>query len=525
MLIVLVMGVSQWSKIKKEIFPETGVDIVSIRVPYPNAAPDEVANGVCEPIEEAIQDVNGIDRIRSVASESIGVVRAEIETGFKLREVMSDIKSRVDAVSNIAENAEEPTIEELLLKSQVLSVAVLGEVSDKCLLEMAERVREELLSDESITQVTLAGVRKYEISIEVSKQILREYSLTFDHVAQAVRASSLDLPSGSVRTAGGEILFRTAQRRYTADEFRDITVVTREDGQRVSLDEIAEIVDGFEEGVVESRLNGQKCILVNVFRVGNEDTRKVADAAKRVVSRESAFLPEGVTVQIWNDTSVHLTGRIDLLAKNGSFGLILVFLVLALFLRPSLAAFVALGIPVSFAGAIMLMPWLGVSINMISLFGFILVLGIVVDDAIVVGENVFRRMRRGEEPAVAAPRGTHEVGVIVIFGILTTMAAFTPMLGLSGVMGKIFPNIPLIVIPTLFFSVVQSKLILPAHLALLPKLDPNREVTGISRICLRFSRGLERFVDNVYRPALRVGLNRRYAILALFGTLFAISGA
>ncbi len=525
MLIVLVMGAFQWSQLKKEIFPETGVDIVSIQIPYPNAAPEEVASGVCAPIEEAIQDVEGIDRVTSVASESIGVINAEIRAGFDLRNVMDDITTRVSAVTNLAENAEEPIIQELLLKSQVLSVAVTAATTEASLREMAERVREELLAQEAITQVSLAGIRNYEISIEVAEHTLREYGLTLQQVADAVRASSLDLPSGSVRTDAGEILFRTARKRYTAAEFRDITVVTQEDGRRVLLDEIAEIIDGFEEGKVESRFNGERTILVNVFRVGDEDTRDVASAAKEVLARAPTFLPVGAHLGIWNDTSKELDGRMSLLMKNGTVGLVLVFLVLALFLRPSLAALVSMGIPVSFAGAIMMMPWLGISINMISLFAFILVLGIVVDDAIVVGENVFRRMRRGEEPRLAAPRGTHEVGVIVMFGVLTTAVAFTPMLGLSGVSGKIWPNVPLIVIPTLLFSLVQSKLILPAHLALLSKLDPERKVSAFTRFRQRFSHGLERFVERQYRPVLKIALHNRYVVISLFVSLFFVSAA
>lgn len=525
MLIVLVMGFTQWFKLKKEIFPETGVDIISIQVPYPNAAPEEVATGVCLPIEEAIQDVDGIKRVTSRASESIGSVNVEVENGFSLRNVMDDLKTRVDAITNLAENAEEPTIQELILKAQVLSVAVTADTDEKTLREMAERVRDELLSSDDITQVALAGTRNYEISIEVSEQTLREYGLTFEQVANAVRASSLDLPSGSVRTAGGEILFRTAQKRYTAKEFANITVVTREDGSKVQLDEIASIIDGFEDVYVTTRLDEKSAILVNVFRVGDEDTRAVADASKEVIDRAVSFLPAGVNLEVWNDTSVYLRGRMELLARNGLVGLILVFLVLALFLQPSLAALVSIGIPVSFAGAIMMMPWLGVSINMISLFGFILVLGIVVDDAIVVGENVFRRMRNGEDPKVAAPKGTHEVGVIVIFGILTTAVAFTPMLGLSGVSGKIWPNIPLIVIPTLLFSLFQSKLILPAHLALLPKMKQNDSPSGLTRFRQLFSLGLERFIDKTYRPVLRVALGNRYVVLVAFVALLGICGA
>lgn len=525
MLIILVMGFSQWFKLKKEIFPETGVDIISIQVPYPNAAPEEVTTGICLPIEEAIQDVDGIKRVTSRASESVGSVNIEVENGFSLRNVMDDVKTRVDAITNLAENAEEPTIQELLLKTQVLSVAVTANTDERTLRELAERVRDELLASDSITQVSLAGTRNYEISIEVSEQTLREYGLTFEQVANAVRASSIDLPSGSVRTSGGEILFRTAQKRYTAAEFANITVVTREDGSKVQLDEVATIVDGFEDAFVETRLDGSSAILVNVFRVGDEDTRAVADASKEVIDQATRFLPSGVTLEIWNDTSVYLRGRMNLLAKNGAVGLLLVFFVLALFLKPSLAALVSMGIPVSFAGAIMLMPWLGISINMISLFGFILVLGIVVDDAIIVGENVFRRMRHGEDPKLASPRGTHEVGVIVIFGILTTAVAFTPMLGLSGVSGKIWPNIPLIVIPTLLFSLFQSKLILPAHLALLPKPRKDISPSGFTKFQSLFSHGLEAFVEKTYRPVLKAALHNRYVVLVAFMALLGVCGA
>ncbi|MEM7383768.1 MAG: efflux RND transporter permease subunit [Verrucomicrobiota bacterium] len=522
MLVILVQGFMTWFELKKEIFPETGLDAVFIQVPYPNAAPEETETGVCIPIEEAIQDVNGIERVTSTASESIGVVVAEIAAGYETREVMDDITTRINAIDNFAEQAEEPIIEELLLKAQVLSVVVTGSDDERSLRLIGEKVRDLLADQEEISQVSLAGVRDYEIAIEVSEQTLREYGLTFDRVANAVRASSLDLPSGSLRTDAGEILIRAANKRYTASEFRGITVLTKPDGSRIELGAIATVTDGFSENVVKTRINGEPGVLINVFRVGNEDTRKLADAAKRVVEEAPASLPAGFDLTIWNDTSVYLKGRMSLLAKNGLFGLILVFIVLALFLQPSLAFLVSIGIPVSFAGAIMLMPWNGISINMISLFAFILVLGIVVDDAIIVGENVFRRMRSGEDPKVAAPKGTHEVGVVVIFGILTTVAAFTPMLGLSGVSGKIWPNIPLVVIPTLLFSLVQSKLILPSHLALLNRVDENRNVSLLTRFRRKFTDGLELFVDKLYRPALRVCLNNRYTVLSAFIAVFMI---
>ena len=285
-----------------------------------------------------------------------------------------------------------------------------------------------------ITQVELAAVRDHEISIEVSEETLRQYGLTFDQVANAVRSSSLDLPGGSVRTDAGEILIRTEAKSYTEREFRDITVVTRADGSVVTLGDITDVRDSFEQVDIISRFDGRPAILINVYRVGDQDTNRLAALVERYITEEAPkVLPAGVQLEMWQDMSDYLKGRMNLLTRNGIMGLLLVFIVLALFLRPSLALLVSIGIPVSFAGAIMMMPYNDISINMISLFGFILVLGIVVDDAIVVGENVYRRIRNGEHPSVAAPRGTHEVGVVVIFGILTTAMAFTPMLGLSGV--------------------------------------------------------------------------------------------
>ncbi|MDF1859312.1 MAG: efflux RND transporter permease subunit [Verrucomicrobiales bacterium] len=528
MLMIGVLGLMTWPKLKKEIFPETSIDAVLISVPYPNATPEEVEKGIIVPIEEAIQDIDGIDLIRSTANQGAGNVQVDVESGFNVRNVMDDIKTRVDAVQNLAEEAEEPILQELLIKTQVMSIAVSADTDERTLREIAEQVRTGLLTYKGgklqVTQASLAGVRDYEISIEVSEDTLRQFGITFDEVAAAVRKSSLDLPGGSVRTTGGEVLIRTEARRYTEGEFADITVVTRPDGTKVTLDQIANIRDEFEEDPIDTRFNGEPAILINVFRVGNEDTIKIAETVKQyVVEVAPGRMPEGVTLDIWKDDSRYLSGRLTLLAKNGIFGLILVTIVLALFLRPSLALLVAIGIPISFAGAIAMMPYTGISINMISLFAFILVLGIVVDDAIVVGENVYSRIRKGEDPKTAAPRGTHEVGIVVTFGILTTVMAFTPMLGLSGVSGKIWPNIPLIVIPTLLFSLIQSKLILPSHLALLKPYAEQKDPGPIIRFQRFFSRGLEKFIERFYRPGLRIALRSRYLVLTGFLVVFGLT--
>lgn len=521
MVVIVALGVSTWFGLKKEIFPETSVDIIMVRVPYPNATPEEVEKGVNVPVEEAIQDLDGIERLKSTAAQGMGVVLIEVATGYDVRDLMGDVKTRVDAIQNLAEETEKPVLEEVIIKSQVMSIAVSAQTDEKTLSKLTQQVRDGLLNFKggktSITQAQLAGVRDYEISIEVSEQTLRAYGLTFDQLATAVRASSLDLPGGSVRTSAGEVLIRTEAKRYSASEFASVTVVTHPDGSTLKLGDIATIRDGFEEVDLSSRFDGRPAMLINVFRVGNEDTLEVADTVRKYVYEVAPLLlPENVELEIWRDESSFLRGRMNLLGRNGLIGLLLVTVVLALFLRPSLALLVALGIPVSFAGAIFLMPITGISINMISLFAFILVLGIVVDDAIVIGENVYRRIRNGEDPRTAAPRGTHEVGVVVIFGVLTTMIAFTPMLGLSGVSGKIWPNIPYIVIPTLLFSLIQSKLVLPAHLAMLKPHDPTAPVGWIHRVQRSFSHGLEGFVDRVYRPFLRVCLHNRYLVLVTF---------
>jgi multidrug efflux pump subunit AcrB len=490
--------------------------------------------------------VDGVKRVTATAMQSSGAVVVEVENGYQVRDVMSDLKTKVDAIINFPLNAEKPVLEEVRLDHQVMSIAVSADVDEKTLRELGEIVRDGLLDYQpapptkdfagkresfsrmlrgvpKITKVSLSGVRPYEISIEVSEKTLRSHHLSLAQVADAVRKTSLDLPSGSIRTTAGEVVIRAKGKRYTAKEFQDVVVTTRPDGSQLLLREIANIVDGFEDVDVSSQFDGRRSVLINVFRTGEQDTLIMADAVRDYVENVApSQLPEGVHLELWNDASKILDGRLSLLIRNGTTGLILVFIVLALFLRPSLAFLVALGIPVSFAGGLWMMPHMGVSINMITLFAFILVLGIVVDDAIVVGENVYSRIQRGEHPREASWRGTHEVGTVVIFGVLTTVAAFTPMMGISGVSGKIWPNIPLVVIPTLLFSLVQSKLVLPAHLALLKPHSDNTDVNIIFRIQRRVALGLEQFVEKIYRPVLSRCLRYRYAVWAAFIALLLL---
>ena len=542
MALVLLAGISTWLKLKKEIFPETSTNVVSVSIPYPGATPDEVEKGICIPIEEALRDLQGVDIMRSTAANSYGVVYFEVSTDAKVRDVLDDMKTRVDAIDNFAENIESPIYEEVLIKNQVLTVAISADANEQTLRGYADRIRNGMLSyvpkkpddwldkfissfsgEAGVSQVELTGIRPYEISIELSEDAMNAYGVSFDDVASAVRASSIDLPGGAVRTEAGEILIKTESKRYNAEQFEGIAVISRADGTTVPLSSIANVIDGFEDVDITSRFNGKNAATLQVFRVGNEDTLKVANAAISYLQSIRNDLPADVSIEIWNDNSKYLKGRLNLLKKNAIWGLILVLIILSLFLRPSLAALVTLGIPVSFTGAIWMMPYTDISINMITLFAFILVLGIVVDDAIVVGENVFKRMRAGECPKLASWRGTHEVGIVVIFGVLTTAAAFTPMLGISGVSGKIWRNIPWIVIPTLLFSLVQSKLILPAHLALLKPIKLNEKQNIILRFQSKVSDGMEIFVDRIYRQILKFALQGRYIVVTVFVSLFLIS--
>ncbi|MDG2322740.1 MAG: efflux RND transporter permease subunit [Akkermansiaceae bacterium] len=540
MLLVLLAGFATWFQLRKEIFPETSFDAVVVSVPYPNATPDEVTNGVIIPMEEAITDIEGIKRVTSNASRNIGAMTIEVETGYETRNVMDDVKTQIDAIDNFAENAERPVLEELIVNRQILSLAISANTDEASLREYAETVRDGLLNyepgkpkgvsqklsrflkgDPEIKKVELASVRDYEISIEVSEDRLRKYGLSIQQVAAAVRKASLDLPSGSVKTASGEIVVRGIGKRYRGADFFGIAVKANPDGSVVKLEEVAEIIDGFEDSELSSTFNGNSAVVLHVFSVGEQDTLTIAALAKEYIG--GLEKPPGVSITLWNDMSLMLQGRLDLLKRNIGMGLLLVLLVLALFLRPSLAFLVAMGIPVSFAGGMWLMPDFGISLNMISAFAFILVLGIVVDDAIVVGENVYTRIQGGEHPREASWKGTHEVGVVVIFGVLTTAMAFTPMLGLSGVSGKIWPNIPLVVIPVLLFSLVQSKFVLPAHLALLKPTSNKVSRNPLMRLQKWISGGLERFIKSIYTPTLALCLRFRYVVWVAFFGLVVMS--
>jgi multidrug efflux pump subunit AcrB len=533
MFLIVALGVLTISRLRLEVFPEISVDVVTVSVEYRGAAPEEVEEGVCVRIEEAVQDLDGIKKLTSSASEGQGTVTIEVETGYDTREVLDDVKSRVDAIDTFPEETEKPVIQEVTNRFQVINVSIAGDTDELTLKLLGEKVRDELTLLPQITQVELQNARPYEISIEVSEDALRRYGLSFDDVAQAVRRSSLDLPGGSVKTEGGEILLRTKGQAYRGPEFERLTLLTRPDGSRLKLSDVARVVDGFADTDQAARLDGEPSVLVQVYRVGDQNALEVVAAVKQYVEKIRAELPEGVKIITWADAAAILESRMDLLVRNAMSGLMLVFIVLALFLRLRLAFWVTLGIPISFLGAIAMMPQLDVSINMISLFSFILVLGIVVDDAIVIGENIFSKQKEVRSGLSGAIAGAQEVMIPVIFGVLTSVAAFAPMLFVPGTNGKIWRVIPCIVIPTLLFSLVESQLILPAHLShhRPPKerSRPNLLLRAWNGFFDFFGNGLEWFVQKLYRPALGFAVEWRYltaavALATLLITLGLVGG-
>ena len=518
MIFILVSGVLSLFNVVIEVFPELETDMVTVRVPYRGASPAEAEEGVCIRVEEAIASVEGIKRIRSMASENLGTVTIELEEDADNREVLDDIKAAVDRIETFPVETEKPVVSEVDTRRRVITVVLHGDASEKTLKALAERVRDELTALEGISQVEIAGVRNYEISIEVSEEALRRYGLSFEHVANAVSMSSLDLPGGAVKTRGGEILLRTKGQRYRGAEFEDIVVVTRSDGTSVTLSDVATVIDGFEDTDTATRFDGKRAALIQVFRVGSEGALEVAETAKDYLDDLRPSLPSGVSADTWDDDSIILKQRIGLLLRNARLGLLLVFICLALFLNTRLAFWTTMGIPISFLGGFWLVPEFGVSINMISLFAFIVVLGIVVDDAIVVGENIFNYLEEGMKPLDAAIRGVREMAMPVTFAIITTVAAFAPLLFVSGNMGKVMRQIPIVVIMVLLMSLVEALLILPAHLSgagtlfykiMGPILGP------IERVQARIQSGLQWFIRGPYRKSLDFALEWRYLTVAV----------
>lgn len=524
MMLIMAGGVISLFTTKIELFPDMSIDMITVTVPYLGASPAEVEEGVCVRVEEAIAGVDGIKRLRSTASEGFGTVIAEVEEYADIREVLDDIKAGVDRIITFPAETEKPIIREIRTRNLVKSLVVYGDASERSLKNLADRMRDDLTAKPNLSQVVITGARRYEISIEVSEESLRKNNLSFSQVTSAVRRSSLDLPGGSIKTRGGEILIRTKGQMYRGSEFEDIVVVTRNDGTVVYLNDVARVIDGFEDSDIVTRFNGKPAVMLQIYRVGEQSVLDISDTLDEYIEEQRQLLPEGISVAKWFDRSVMLRSRMSLLTRNARIGLVMVFLCLVVFLDLRLAFWTTVGIPISFLGAFWLMPYFDTSINMISLFAFILSLGIVVDDAIVVGENIFAYREKGFGHVEAAIMGVREMCAPVTMAVLTTVIAFMPLLYLAGIMGKFIRVIPIVVIMVLIFSLVESLCILPAHLSgngfwQRKKPGPLARFQGVVR------RGMDKFVYGRFANFVEKVVAWRYVTLSIAITiLFAAVG-
>lgn len=523
MVFILVIGLGSLSlKIPLEVFPSVDSEVVSVNISLRGATPEDVEQGVTIRVEEAVQDLEGIDRIVSSSSENNSSVRIEVEPGYDPREMLSDVKSRVDAINTFPADAEKPVIALAQRKREVIAVTVTSRYSEKETLEFAEVVRDELLRLPGVTQLDLSGVRNYEISLTLSQDQLRQYGLTITEVSRMVNSFSTDVSAGNLRSSGGDILLRSKGQAYYKDEFADIPIKTESDGTIIRLKDVATIDDGFEETPIRTRFNGEQAAFIDVYRIGQQSAIDVADKVKQYIDDRQDTLPEGFGISYWDDDSEIVKNRISTLTTSALQGGFLVLLLLTLFLRPSIAFWVFIGIPVSFMGAFIFMPFFGVSLNIMSLFGFILVLGIVVDDAIVTGENIYTHLRKAESGEEAAIKGTQEVATPVTFGILTTVTAFLPMLFIEGRRGALFSQIAIVVIPVLIFSLIESKFVLPAHLKKIKLRNEVSKPNKLEELQQRFADGFERAILKFYQPLLSVALRNKLTTISMFVGTFLI---
>lgn len=515
MIVLLVGGFLTALRIKQEVFPEFDLDLVTISVPYPGASPEEVENGIILAIEEEIRGIDGIEEITATASEGAGTVVAELIADADRQEVYQNIKQQVDRITTFPEDAEEPRVELSVRRRAVLDTVLTGQVDNQVLYELAEQVRDRLLQESNITQIDIFPARQYEVSIEIPIEHLRRYRLTLEDVAERIRRAAVELPAGSVETRSGEILLRVTERRDYARQFARLPIVTTPDGTRLLLEDIATVTDTFEDTDLIQTYNGLPSVTLQVYRIGNQTPIGVSDTIRDALPRIEVDLPPGIDVAVLNDRSDIYRQRLELLLRNGLIGLALVFTLLGLFLEIRLAFWVMMGIPISFLGAILFLPVLGVSINMISMFAFIIALGIVVDDAIVAGENIYAYRQAGYPPVQAAIKGARSVAVPITFAILTNIVAFMPLWFVPGFIGKVFGLIPAVVVAAFIISLVEALFILPAHLAHARQAGRTSLGSKIHHQQQRLSNAFTRFADYRYKPFIDACLRHRYITLAV----------
>ncbi len=517
MISIIIVGVlSATRSIPLEVFPSFEVNTVTVTTAYRGATPKSIQDGVTNRIEEAIYNIEGIETISSQSSEGRSRVVAEVGKGYDKRKILNDVKLRVDSLNSLPLDAEKPIVSLSTRNRPVISIAVSGDVDEKALRNAADSVRNDLLAYKDITIVDLLGVSDHEISIEVTPQTLDNFNITLSDIARAIQQNAIDISAGNIKSRDGDILIKSSGQAYYKQDFSVIPIITNLGADPVRLGDIAAITDGYEDLPLISSFNGKPAILIDVTRTGEQSSIKLAEIVRNYISDHNQNTNNLVRLDYWDDDSKQLDNRLSTLVSSGIYGSILVLIVLSLFLRPAIAFWVFLGVPVSFMGAFIFMPLLGGTFNVISLFAFITVLGVVVDDAIVTGENIYKKMREGLPPIEASIKGTKEVAIPVTFGILTTIIAFTPLGNLGeNRLGIIATQIPIVVIPILLFSLIESKLVLPSHLSHIKPRKEDDQLSGLSRAQLKISRGFEKSTEKYYQPFLKTCLNNKATTLVV----------
>lgn len=524
MAIILIAGSLSAYQIKKEFLPDLALNQVEISIDYPSASPTQVEIAISQKVESAVTGINGIKKMQTLAIEGNSTTAVEIEQGVDVRKVQDRIQNSIDAIDSFPENSKRAKISAVEFRESVLWLIISGDLDEKGLKYFASQIKEEMLALPKIKQIFIEGSRDYEISIEVDMEKLLQYSLTINEISEAIRNSSFDLPAGAIKSHQGEILLRSEGQAQTASDFASITLRSLPNGEELRVGDVAQVKDGFEESDWFLKYQGKKAAGLQVFRVADQSTLEVADAVESYINTKQETLPLGIDLDIIGNTATPLRDRISMMLKNLLLGSILVFVILTLFLRLRIAFWVMVGLPISFLGTLWLMPlnYFDLSINMISLFGFILVLGIVVDDAIVIGESIYSHQKKYGYGVQQVISGTQQVAMPATFGVVTTIAAFIPILSIPGVSGKLWAGVAWVVILSLFFSLIESKLILPAHLAKIP-LHCSSKKGLIEQVQHRVSLGLDWIIKKIYRPSLNRALNSRYNTLALFIGLMLIT--
>ncbi|MEZ6093056.1 MAG: efflux RND transporter permease subunit [Pirellulaceae bacterium] len=564
-VVLIMIGSISMILMPREVFPNFELEILLVTVPFPGATPDEVEEGICQKIEAAVSSVDGVKKVSSVSSENAGFVILELESYVKdAQRVLNDVRSQIGQITTFPPRSEDPEVKQIVFRAPAITLGLIGpEPSDdpsirlnqeRQLRSLAESIREDIEdigpvppasmfrrpfaflfqpSGSAVSQAEIVAAKPYEIGVEIPEATLQEYGLSLTRLANLIRLQNIEMPGGKMETAGEEVLLRGKSKRETGAEIAEIPVLTQPNGDVVTVGDLGVVIDGFAESVSEHVINGRPGLAIRVTKTSDEDLFTVVEAVKKYVDGKT--LPAGYELKVWGDVSLDVKDRIRLLANNGTKGLIVVFIILALFLELRLAFWVALGIPISILGTGFVLVMFGQTLNMLTLFAFLMALGIVVDDAIVIGENIYAKREQGLSPIKASVEGTMEVLPSVASSVSTTIIAFFPLMFVSGVMGKFLAVMPLAVISMLIISLIEAILVLPSHLA----HDNNLfiRVIGvalyvfkpvawlIAKLNVLCSKLLDLIVRDLYQPVLNWCLsNKIVTCFAGFATLIIAVG-